>query len=77
MYRHLSFIMKVCENVEYWRDTDVITESIKRYQKFMMLKRKYSGKLLVPTLDIELVWRAHQTQPHTYVRWALAFIVSY
>lgn len=68
MYRQLDFIVRVCENYDYWKDEKVLEESIKRYHKFMVLMRNLPKKKLIPTLDIELTWRAHQTHPSTYTK---------
>jgi hypothetical protein len=61
MFRQLDFINKICGNYEYWTNSNVILSSIERYQKFLSLMKLHSTKMLVPTLDIDLVWHTHQT----------------
>ncbi|KAH6714819.1 hypothetical protein BKA61DRAFT_479955, partial [Leptodontidium sp. MPI-SDFR-AT-0119] len=37
-----------------------------RYERFLQLFKKYPGKMLVPTLDIDLIWHTHQCFPKSY-----------
>ena len=73
MYRQLSFVNKICSNFEYWSNKDVIAASVERYFKFIQLIASHRGKTLVPTMDIDLVWHAHQTDPISYCQmcWAV------
>ena len=67
MHTQLDFVLKICSNYEYWTNLSVIQASIARYHKFMhLMKVKKNSKLLVPTLDIDLAWHAHQTHPDQY-----------
>ena len=71
MWVQLDFINKICSNFEYWSDPAVVAASIHRYQQFMALvfelqKQKKFNKILVPTLDIDLVWHCHQSHPVDY-----------
>ncbi|CAM9417476.1 unnamed protein product, partial [Heterosigma akashiwo] len=68
MYRQLLFISKVCPGMDYWTNDSVISTSIQRYNKFLaVLRRENSNSrnphALVPTIDIDIVWHTHQTQP--------------
>ena len=67
LYRQLSFINKICGNYiccnyEYWTNPKIIEESIKRYFKFLNLIAVHQRrrKILVPTMDIDLIWHTHQ-----------------
>jgi len=66
MYRQLSFVNKICSNYEYWTNKEVIAASVARYYKFVPLIACHRGKTLVPTMDIDLVWHTHQTDPVNY-----------
>ena len=67
MHTQLDFVLKICSNYEYWTNLSVIQASIARYHKFMhLMKIKKNNILLVPTLDIDLAWHAHQTNPDQY-----------
>ena len=67
LYRQLSFINKICGNYmccnhEYWTNPRIIEASIRRYFKFLDLIAEYRPrrKVLVPTIDIDLIWHTHQ-----------------
>ena len=66
MYRQLSFVNKICTNFQYWCDPAVLQTSIARYFKFVQLIASHPGKTFVPTMDIDLVWHTHQTDPTSY-----------
>jgi hypothetical protein len=68
MYRQLDFMNKICCNYDYWNDADIIKQSIARYGKFVMLSQPTISlnKCLVPTMDIDLVWHAHQCDHESY-----------
>jgi len=69
MYRQLDFINKICVNFDYWNDEAVISASITRYFKFMDLMKRFGRKkMLVPTMDIDLVWHTHQTISTDYYK---------
>ena len=69
MYRQLDFINKICVNFQYWNDEAIISASIARYFKFMQLMKTFGKKkMLVPTMDIDLVWHTHQTYSHDYIQ---------
>ncbi|KAL5350558.1 hypothetical protein ACLOAV_004127 [Pseudogymnoascus australis] len=40
--------------------------AIARYSKFLKLFKLYPKTMLVPTLDIDLVWHTHQCSPSRY-----------
>jgi len=66
MYIQLEFVKKVCSNFKYWTDTRVLEVSIERYKKFVDLIAFKRTKMLVPTMDIDLAWHAHQCLPRDY-----------
>ncbi|KAL2824487.1 hypothetical protein BDW59DRAFT_85330 [Aspergillus cavernicola] len=43
-----------------------LTRAVDRYSKFLKLFRLYPDRMLVPTLDIDLVWHTHQCSPFQY-----------
>ncbi|KAK6359961.1 hypothetical protein TWF696_001084 [Orbilia brochopaga] len=43
-----------------------LERAITRYRRFLQLFKFYPGKMLVPTLDIDLVWHTHQLSPFLY-----------
>lgn len=40
--------------------------SVERYEKFLMLCKKYPDKHLVPTHDIDFMWHLHMLNPRNY-----------
>ncbi|KAF5666356.1 hypothetical protein FHETE_6240 [Fusarium heterosporum] len=40
--------------------------AVERYEKYLQLLKLYPGKMLVPTLDIDLVWHTSQLSPTAY-----------
>lgn len=44
------------------------TNSIRRYEKFMTLLKKYEGVRLTPPIDVDVVWHAHMLNHKEYVR---------
>ncbi|KDO31102.1 hypothetical protein SPRG_04241 [Saprolegnia parasitica CBS 223.65] len=63
MFRQLRFLETIGREIDYWSDPAVLRASIERYERFMALT---SPSPLVPTVDIDLVWHAHLTQPKRY-----------
>ncbi|KAJ8130841.1 hypothetical protein O1611_g2791 [Lasiodiplodia mahajangana] len=43
-----------------------LSRAIIRYERFLKLFKLYPKKMLVPTLDIDLVWHTHQCSPTQY-----------
>ena len=74
MFSQLDFVNKICSNFDYWSNSSVIKASIRRYELFMKLvayeRRRppeiAAKKYLIPTIDIELIWRCHLTLPDNY-----------
>jgi hypothetical protein len=61
MLRQLKFVNKICENFDFWSNEAVISTSIERYIRFIAAMKAFPELMFVPTLDIDLVWHAHQT----------------
>ena len=74
MYRQLAFVNKVCNNFDYWNSREVLELSIERYEKFVHLMKVHPRKTLVPTMDIDLVWHTHQTDPVNYCQYTSAVL---
>lgn len=45
---------------------DTLSRATTRYSQFLKLIKANSGKMMVPTLDIDLVWHTHQLSPSHY-----------
>ncbi|KAL4969276.1 uncharacterized protein BDV14DRAFT_101859 [Aspergillus stella-maris] len=43
-----------------------LTRAVDRYSKFLKLFKLYPGQMLVPTLDVDLVWHTHQCSHELY-----------
>jgi hypothetical protein len=43
-----------------------LQRAVERYENYLELFRLYPGKMLVPTLDIDLVWHTSQLSPAAY-----------
>lgn len=43
-----------------------ISRAIARYEEFLHLFSQYPGQVLVPTLDVDLVWHTHQLSAERY-----------
>jgi Glycine-rich domain-containing protein-like len=75
MFRQLAFTNKICSNFDYWNTPSVLEIAIGRYYKFMsLISDNKSGKMLVPTLDIDLVWHCHQTLVDDYTQFTRALV---
>lgn len=52
----------------HYKDPVFLDEAIKRYKKFIFLKRLNPQLYVVPMYDIDIVWHTHQLFPDTYRR---------
>ncbi|KAJ3332526.1 hypothetical protein HDU76_013964 [Blyttiomyces sp. JEL0837] len=43
-----------------------------RYERFWKLLQKEGGKVLAPTIDLDLFWHIHQLHPYRYQKYSLA-----
>ncbi|GIJ86994.1 hypothetical protein Asppvi_005893 [Aspergillus pseudoviridinutans] len=58
MHRHLWICSPAAEGT--------LRRALGRYDKFLKLFKFYPGKMMVPTLDIDLVWHTHQCSAAQY-----------
>jgi len=73
--RQLQFAKKM--PLSTWNKDDILNEAIIRYYKFLNLMKLYPGKLFVPTLDVDLVWHAHQLNPSDYHKFTLTNVGNF
>ena len=66
MYVQLDFVNKICSNFAHWNDDAVVASAVERYGMFIDLMATNPKLPAVPTLDIDLVWHAHQTEHVDY-----------
>lgn len=45
---------------------DTMTRLIEKYDRFLQIMKKHPGKIVVPTLDVDLAWHTHQLIPSEY-----------
>eukprot|EP01125_Pyxidicula_operculata_P015260 TRINITY_DN5166_c0_g1_i3.p1 TRINITY_DN5166_c0_g1~~TRINITY_DN5166_c0_g1_i3.p1 ORF type:complete len:443 (+),score=36.27 TRINITY_DN5166_c0_g1_i3:383-1711(+) len=64
----LIYNCKSRERGSWTKDKHYIMGAMDRYYKFMKLKEQYPDVLLIPTLDIEHIWRSHMIRPSVYRR---------
>ena len=48
-----------------WSDSKLAGEVI-RYQKFLVLAKRYPGQAIAPTYDIDQIWHLHMQHPQAY-----------
>jgi hypothetical protein len=68
LFIQLEFVNKICSNFEHWSTNRSVEAAIERYWKFFNLLATHPGKMLVPTVDIDLAWHAHQVAPNALYR---------
>ncbi len=63
----ISLLEKASKFQTEWRQSAVIKQMITRYYRFMQLKASCPNNiLLIPTLDIEIIWQTHLLRPEMY-----------
>lgn len=62
----ISLLEKASKYKEEWRQSPVIKQMMIRYYRFLQLKSSYPNILLIPTLDIEMIWQTHLLRPAMY-----------
>ncbi|KAM0414182.1 hypothetical protein ACHAPD_007427 [Fusarium lateritium] len=66
--RQRAFVKKM--NAHLWIRSPALQgtlqRAVERYENYLELFRLYPGKMLVPTLDIDLVWHTSQLSPAAY-----------
>jgi hypothetical protein len=63
----ISLLEKASKFQTEWRQSNIIKQMITRYYRFMQLKATCPKNiLLIPTLDIEIIWQTHLLRPLMY-----------
>ncbi|CAF4241372.1 unnamed protein product, partial [Rotaria sordida] len=63
----IELLEKASKFQEQWQQSSILKQIIIRYYRFMQLKASHPANLLlVPTLDIEIVWQTHLLRPEIY-----------
>ena len=63
----ISLLEKASIFQEQWQQPVVFKQMAQRYYRFMELKSSYPPDiLLIPTLDIEMIWQTHLLRPEVY-----------
>ncbi|CAF1009309.1 unnamed protein product [Rotaria sordida] len=63
----ISLLKKASPFQTEWRQSSIIKQMITRYYRFMQLKASCPNNiLLIPTLDIEIIWQTHILRPEMY-----------
>jgi len=71
--RQGSFISKMAD-IDWYHSVSVhstIDRLITRYHRFFQIMKSNIDKVIVPTLDIDLAWHTHQTQPSSYYEYSV------
>ena len=53
-------------SLPHYKDRNFLQAALKRYQKFLFLKKKNPAKFLVPCYDFDIIWHTHQLNPLKY-----------
>merc|ERR1719436_1352919 len=64
MKRQLKFMRKICD-LKAFSDKSYLEQAVDRYDRFLRLIKLGRG-IIVPTLDIDIVWHTHQLHPGHY-----------
>uniref|UniRef100_A0A914CAN7 Uncharacterized protein n=1 Tax=Acrobeloides nanus TaxID=290746 RepID=A0A914CAN7_9BILA len=64
-FRQQQFMKKIITMECFFHEND-IRQAVSRYQKFLFILKNTNGYNCVPTIDIDLVWHAHQLHPLGY-----------
>ncbi|CAF0905170.1 unnamed protein product [Adineta steineri] len=63
----ISLLKKALQFQPQWRQSSIIKQMMRRYYRFMQLKASSPNNiLLIPTLDIEIIWQTHLLRPQIY-----------
>ena len=68
--RQVEFYYNVA--LGHYKDMEFLDEAVKRYKKFLYLKRLNPQLFIVPMYDIDLIWHTHQLFPDAYRRDTIA-----
>lgn len=63
----ISLLKKASPFQQHWQQPAIFKQIIQRYYRFLQLKSSTpSNILLIPTLDIEIIWQTHLLRPEMY-----------
>lgn len=63
----ISLLKKASSLQERWQQPAIFKQMIQRYYRFLQLKSSTpSNILLIPTIDIEMIWQTHLLRPEMY-----------
>ncbi|CAF1156312.1 unnamed protein product [Rotaria sordida] len=63
----IKLLEKASEFQDLWEKSSILKQMIRRYYRFMQLKASLpTNILLIPTLDIEIIWQTHLLRPDMY-----------
>ncbi|CAF1505940.1 unnamed protein product [Adineta steineri] len=63
----VQLLEKASKCQEQWQEPPILKQMITRYYRFMRLKASHPiNILLIPTMDIEIVWQTHLLRPEMY-----------
>ncbi|UJR07065.1 hypothetical protein I4U23_011353 [Adineta vaga] len=63
----ISLSEKTAAFLKQWFSPSILKQMIQRYYRFMQLKAYHpANTLLIPTLDIEIIWQTHLLRPEMY-----------
>ena len=67
LLKQIHFLHQV--SLPHYENPEFQRTALFRYKRFLYLNKVYKAKQqLVPTVDIDLVWRSHQLHPQMYAR---------
>ncbi|CAF4863740.1 unnamed protein product [Rotaria sp. Silwood1] len=67
VHQLISLLEKASTFQDKWYESAILKQMITRYYRFMQLKAIYlPNTLLIPTLDIEIIWQTHLLRPEIY-----------
>ncbi|VDL79693.1 unnamed protein product [Nippostrongylus brasiliensis] len=55
-------------SLPHYTSTKFLSDAVKRYIQFLLLKQTYSDQFLTPCYDFDIVWHTHQVHPLNYLR---------
>ena len=64
LVKQMAFLHQV--SLPHYGSHEFLLNALARYKRFLYLSKIYKSKTLVPTVDIDLIWRAHQLDPEVY-----------
>lgn len=62
--KHFAFHYQV--SLPHYQDIKFLEESVVRYKKFVFLQLQYPDQVMLPMIDIALIWHCHKVHPSVY-----------